>query len=90
MARHTQFYRVSKDEKFNRFLIGQNLIEEVALKFVYKDPETEMGVEKIIPMTYIGPRLKGPMIIKKWDGDLLEYQYSGKAYYVKEEDIFNY
>lgn len=49
-----------------------------------------MGVEKIIPMTYIGPRLKGPMIIKKWDDDLLEYQYSGEAYYVKEEDIFNY
>lgn len=88
MSRHTDYYKVSKPEGFNSFLIGQNLLFEENLKFVYD--KNGQHIEKIIPVSYIGPHLTGPKTIWKCDEEDETKKYAGCAYMVSASVIENY
>lgn len=82
-----KFYKVSKRTKHRNFVISPQYLHEENLRFVY-DNNGEI-VEKIIPLSYLGPNLKYVPFYSLNDFTLRR-EYRGGAYFVKEEVIFNY
>lgn len=82
-----EFYKVSKRTKHHNFVISPQYLYEENLRFVYENNgET---VEKIIPLSYLGPNLKYVPFYSLNDFTLRR-EYRGGAYFVKEDVIFNY
>ena len=82
-----EFYKVSKRTKHHNFVISPQDLHEENLRFVYEDNgET---IEKIIPLSYLGPNLKYIPFYSLNDFTLRR-EYRGGAYFVKEDIIFNY
>ena len=82
-----EFYKVSKRTKHHNFVISPQDLHEENLRFVYEDNgET---IEKIIPLSYLGPNLKYVPFYSLNDFTLRR-EYRGGAYFVKEDVIFNY
>ncbi len=82
-----KFYKVSKRTKHNNFVISPQYLHEENLKFVYE--ENGETIEKIIPLSYLGPNLKYVPFYSLNDFTLRR-EYRGGAFFVKEEVIFNY
>lgn len=83
-----EHYRVTQNGRYNNFIICPDYLGENELKFVYDDAEGNT-IEKIIPVSYIGPHLKQKLFFYK-DEFLLKKQFRGVAYEVKADIIFNY
>lgn len=81
-------YRVTQNKRFRTFLIEPDYLFEKELLFVYTD-EDGQEVHKVIPLTYLGPRLKKKMFFKH-DEVTFKKEFGGVVYSINEEDIINY
>lgn len=81
-------YRVTQNKRFRNFLIQPDYLFEKELLFVYTDIDGQK-VHKVIPLTYLGPRLKKKMIFRD-DEATLKKEFGGVAYSINEEYIINY
>lgn len=82
-----EFYKVSKRTKHHNFVISPQYLHEENLRFVYE--ENGEIIEKIIPLSYLGPKLHYVPFYSLNDFTLRR-EYRGGAFFVKEEVIFNY
>ena len=86
--KRVKYYKVTRNERYNHFPVGRDLIFETALRFVWKENGHEY--EKIIPTEYW---IKNVLKLKKliyYDPKILERVYKGDFYVVDENSIFNY
>lgn len=81
-------YRVTQNKKYHNFLIHPEYLFEKELLFVYTDMDGK-EVYKVIPLTYLGPRLKKKMFFAE-DEATLKKEFRGVAYAVNEQDIIKY
>lgn len=81
-------YRVTQNKRFSTFLIQPDYLFEKELLFVYNDINGQ-EVHKVIPLTYLGPRLKKKMFFK-YDEVTLKKEFGGVVYSINEQDIINY
>ena len=70
-------YRVTQNKRFRNFLIQPDYLFEKELLFVYTDIDGQ-EVHKVIPLTYLGPRLKKKMIFRD-DEATLKKEFGGSC-----------
>lgn len=87
MARRTSSYKVTHKDGFDNFIIGQDLLFEDSLLFVYKVNDVE--IKKLVPTKEIGPYLKYRVFYKN-DGEQNGRKFKGVAYEIPASVIFNY
>lgn len=88
MARKINHYKVTHNENYNNFMIGQNLLFENELEFVYRGKDHN-DVRKVIPLKHIGPYLKQRKLFSKTD-DGTRGTFKGICYEIPASIIFNY
>lgn len=81
-------YRVTQNKNFRNFLIRPELLFEEEILFVYNDIDGK-EIHKVIPLTYLGPRLKKKMFFRD-DEVTLKKEFGGVVYSINEQDIINY
>ena len=80
-------YKVTWRPGYKNFIIHPHYLHEENLKFVYEVEGKQ--VEKVIPVTYLGPHLKTRMFFSKDEATLFR-EFRGWAYEIPEEIVFNY
>ena len=95
MARTSKYYKVTHNDHYNNFIIGQKLIYEIALEFyeialefVYKDAKLK-EIHKIIPLKAIGPYLKQKRMFSRSE-DGKDRVFKGTAYEIPAHVVYNY
>lgn len=66
MARRINHYKVTNNEMYNNFMIGQKLLFENELEFVYKGKDNN-DIRKVVPLKHIVPYLKQRKLFSKTD-----------------------
>lgn len=82
------FSKVTLNKNYDSFPISPKHLGKEYIKFVY-----QVGndiIEKVVPMTYIGPRLEKPKHIWHRDEFTDEKEYYGYFYPIKAKYIFDY
>ena len=88
MARRTNYYKVTHNEKYNNFMISPKLLFEEYLNFVYKDSSNK-EVSKISSTKEIGPHLKYKKLFSR-DADNSILEFKGISYTIPSDFVFNY
>lgn len=88
MARTSKYYKVTHNDHYNNFIIGQKMIYEIALEFVYKDAKLK-EVHKVIPLKAIGPYLKQKRMFSRSE-DGKDRVFKGTAYEIPAHVVYNY
>ena len=74
--------------EYSNFLVRESMLREGIICFIYKDSHRKM-VRKAIPTMHILEAMKRHSFMR-YDEDEECYKYSGYAYLIPDEFIFNY
>lgn len=86
--RRVNYYTITLNPHFDSFAISPTFLYEKALKFVYElNGET---IEKVVPMTYIGPKLGKARHIYHNDPLTGDKEYCGFFYTIIKKFIIDY
>lgn len=88
MPRTSKYYKITHNEHYNNFIIGQKMIYEIALEFVYTDAKLK-EIHKVIPLKAIGPYLKQKKMFSRSD-DGKDRVFKGTAYEIPVHVVYNY